>query len=263
MGILPSCKDPALSALKSIGYNVVQLPRIDLHPTQLLVSGNKRLKRLGELTSVFIPADDGPGIPPISADRNGPNIAITKTASLDAGVGLNILGGLISALGGSTMGLNLSYAKAAKIQMEYGGTLENGAELALIDQFLSSSRVNPFAKAAAQMLDADQVYVVTSTLKATALSVSATDEKKNAIGIDVPVLSNAIGGNLKVSSANAGNTTIKFEGKIPLVFGFQAVRLIFDQGTYRAMKLVDGGGVVAEAVANHPYMADSDLLLSV
>jgi hypothetical protein len=147
--------------------------------------------------------------------------------------------------------------------MEYGGTLENGAELALIDQFLSSSRVNPFAKAAAQMLDADQVYVVTSTLKATTLSVSATDEKKNAIGIDVPVLSNAIGGNLKVSSANTGSTTIKFEGKIPLVFGFQAVRLIFDQGTYRAMKLVDGGGVVAEAVANHPYLADSDLLLSV
>ena len=263
MGILPSCKDPALSALKSIGYNVVQLPRVNLRPTQLLVSSNKRLKQLGELTSVFVPAADGPGIPPVSLDRNGPSIAITKTASLDVGVGLNILGGLISALGGSTMGLNFSYAKAAKIQMEYGGTLENSAELALIDQFLSSSRVNPFATAAAQMLDADQVYVVTSTLKATTLNVAATDEKKNAIGIDVPVLSGAIGGNLKVSSAGAGSTTIKFEGTTPLVFGFQAVRLIFDEGVYRAMKLVDGGGVIAEGTANDPYMADSDLLLSV
>jgi hypothetical protein len=262
MGILPNCKDPALSALKSIGYNVVQLPRVDLHPTQLLVSSNKRLKRLGDLTSVFVPTSDGPAIPPISADRPGPNIAITKTASLDIGVGLNILGGLISALGGSTLGLSLSYAKAAKIEMEYGGTLENAAELALIDQFLAGAQVSPYAKAAAQMLDADQVYVVTSTLKATTLSVAATDEKKNAVGIDVPVLSNAVGGNLKVSSAGTGSTTVKFEGKIPLVFAFQAVRLIFDKGVYRSMKLVDGGGVIAEGIGEAPLAADSDLLLS-
>lgn len=262
MGILPNCKDPALSALKTIGYNVVQLPRVDLHPTQLLVSDNKRLKRLGDLTSVFVPASGGPAIPVISADRPGPSIAITRTASLDVGVGLNILGGLISALGGSTLGLSLSYAKAAKIEMEYGGTLENAAELALIDQFLTSAKVSPFARAAAQMLEADQVYVITSTLKATTLNVAATDERKNAVGIDLPVLSNAVGGNLKVSSAGTGSTTVKFEGKISLVFAFQAVRLIFDKGVYRSMKLVDGGGVVAEGAAGEPLMADSDLLLS-
>lgn len=263
MGVLPNCKDPALSALKTIGYNVVQLPRVDLHPTQLLVSDNKRLKRLGDLTSVFVPATDGPAIPAISVDRSGPSIAITKTASLDVGIGLNILGGLISALGGSTLGLSLSYAKAAKMEMEYGGTLENAAELALIDQFLASAKVSPFARAAAEMLEADQVYVVTSTLKAASLNVAATDEKKNAVGIDVPVLSNAVGGNLKVSSTGTGSTAVKFEGKIPLVFAFQAVRLIFEKGVYRSMKLVDGGGVVAEAVAGDPLMADCELLLSV
>lgn len=262
MGILPNCKDPALQALKDIGYNVVQLPRVDLHPTQLLVSGNKRLKRLGELSSVFEPATGGPAMPVISADRPGPAIRITRTASLEAGVGLNILGGLISALGGSTLGLSLAYAKAAKIQMEYGGTLENAAELTLIDQFLGGAKVSPFARATAQMLDADQVYVVTSTLKATTLNVAATDDNKAAVGIDVPVLSDAVGGNLNVSSAGAGSTTVTFEGRIPLVFAFQAVRLIFDKGVYRSMKLIDGGGVVAEGTANAPMMADSGLLLS-
>ena len=34
MGILPNCKDPTLKALKSVGYNVVLLPRVDLRPTQ-------------------------------------------------------------------------------------------------------------------------------------------------------------------------------------------------------------------------------------
>ena len=265
MGILPNCKDPTLKALKTIGYNVVQLPRVDLRPTQLLVSDNKRLKRLGEMSSVFAAGQGAPAIPLISPDRPGPSIQITKTAALDLGVGLNILGGLISALGGSTLGLNLAYSKAHKIEMEYSGTLENSAELALIDAFLSGAITNPFATATKQMLEADMVYVVTSTLKANKLTVKATDQKKNSVGIDVPVLSQAIGGSIKVSGTGDSSTTVIFEGTVPLAFAFQAVKLIFDDGIYRSMKLVDGGGVIAEAVAGEaaeqPAMIEDDMLL--
>lgn len=265
MGILPNCSDPSLKALKSIGYNVVQLPRVDLHPTQLLVSSSNKLKRLGEMSTVFAARPGSPALPTVSADRAGPSISITKTAAMQAGVGLNILGGLISALGGSTLGLSLAYEKAALIQMEYRGTKENAAELAAIDTFLHGAGVNPFAQATAQMLEADMVYVVTSTLKANKISVSATDSGKRALSIDVPVLSQAIGGNLKVSKNDSAATSITYEGEIPLVFGFQAVRLIFDDGVYRTMKLVDGGGVVAEAVggkgSDAPVKADPELLL--
>jgi hypothetical protein len=260
MGILPNCKDPTLKALKSIGYNVVQLPRVDLHPTQLMVSDNKRLKRLGEISSVFTAGQDAPPLPPIGPDQPGPSIAITKSAALDLGVALNILGGLISALGGSTLGLNLAYSKAHKIEMEYSGTLENSAQLALIDAFLSGATVNPFATATKQMLEADMVYVITSTLRANKLTVKATDEKKNSVGIDVPVLAQAIGGNLKVSGSGANSTTVTFEGTIPLAFAFQAVKLIFDNGSYRSMKLIDGGGVIGEAT-NQPAMIEDDYIL--
>jgi hypothetical protein len=265
MGILPNCKDPTLKALKSIGYNVVQLPRVDLYPTQLLVSENKRLKRLGELSSVFTAGLSAPPVPPVSADRPGPSIQITKSAALDLGVGLNILGGLISALGGSTLGLNLAYSKAHKIELEYSGTLENSAQLALIDQFLAGATVNPFATATKQMLEADMVYVVTSTLKSNKLTVKATDHNKQSVGIDVPVLAQAVGGNLKVTGSGATSTTVTFEGNVPLGFAFQAVKLIFDQGKYRSMKLIDGGGAIAEAVGGDsddtPAMIDDDLLL--
>ena len=265
MGILPNCKDPTLSALKSIGYNVVQLPRVDLHPTQLLVSENKRLKRLGEMSSVFSPGPGAPPLPPIGPDRPGPSIAITKTASMEVGAGLNILGGLISALGGSTLGLSSAFSKARSIEVEYSGTLENGAQIALIDAFLSGATINPFATATKQMLEADLVYVVTSTLKANKLTVKATDQNKNSVGIDVPVLAQAVGGNLKVSGSGAASTTVTFEGTIPLAFAFQAVKLIFDKGVFRSMKLIDGGGVIAEGTAaqdsDAPAMIDDDLLL--
>lgn len=260
MGIIPNCKDPALTALKSIGYNVVQLPRVDLRPTQLLVANGKKLQRLGEITSIFVQNADAPPAPAMAADRPGPGITISKSAALDAGVGLNILGGLISALGGSTLGLNLAYAKAKKIEMEYTGTLENSAELAIIDQFLAGASINQFSKAAKEMLEKDRVYVVTSTLKAATLNVTATDQNKSAIGIDVPVLSNAVGGNLKVSSSGEGSTKVTFKGNVPLVFAFQAVQLIFDDGVYRTMKLVEGGGVIAESAAGDPLFAESDAM---
>jgi hypothetical protein len=248
MGILPNCKDPALTALKTIGYNVVQLPRIDLRPGQLLMASGKRLQRLGELGSVFTRDPGDPPPPTMSVDRPGPAIAITKSAAMDAGVGLNILGGLISALGGSTLGLNLAYAKAKRIEMEYSGTLENNVEVALLDQFLAGASVNQFSKAAKQMLEKDMVYVVTSTLKAATLNVTATDSKKNSIGIDVPVLSNAIGGNLKVASSGEGSTKLTFKGGTPLVFGFQAIQLVFDNGVYTTFKPTGGGSVIAESI---------------
>lgn len=252
MGIFSNCKDPALSALKSKGYNVVQLPRVDLLPTQLLVNRKDRLQRLGDLTSVFVANPNGPPVPPIKPDQPGPNISGQKSNELDIGIGLNILGGLISALGGSTLGINAAYAQARSVQFEYSGTLTNSSEMALIDQFLAGSAINQYARAAIEMLNNDQVYVVTGTLKSNKINVTAKDSNKQSLGIQVPVIQNAIGGNVKVSASGEGNSVVTFEGAVPLVFGFQAVRLIFDQGRYRTMKLIDAGGVVAEAASNVP-----------
>jgi len=248
MGILSNCKDPSLTVLKTKGYNVVQLPRVDLLPTQLLVSKGGRLQRLGELTSVFVPDQNAPP-PPINPDRPGPNISGTQSADLDAGIGLNILGGVISALGGSTLGINFAYARASTIQFEFSSTLENSTELARIDMFLAGARVNPYARAVAQMLDEDKVYVVTSTLKSNKINVQAKDSKKQSIGIDLPVIQNAIGANVKVAANQASTAFVTFEGAVPLVFGFQAVQLVFDGGRYRTMKLVKAGDVSAEATA--------------
>jgi len=247
MGLLPNCKDPSLAALKSVGYNVVRLPRVDLLPTQLLVAQGDRLHRLGELRTVFVANPEVTDVPPISADQPGPNISGTKSADVDIGTGLNILGGLISALGGSTLGLSLSYSRARSIQFEFTDTIENHTETAALDVFLASSKIHEYAVSARQMLDSDRVYVVTATLKSRSINVVAKDEHKNALAIDVPTIQNAIGGNLKVDNSGASSTTLTYQGAIPLVFGFQAIRLDFDQGRYRAFKLVEAGTVGSEA----------------
>ncbi len=69
--MIPICKDPALTMLKSKGYNVVRLPKADLLPTQLLVRNGRTLKRLGDLSSAFV-ADQHVAPPPISGDNPAP-----------------------------------------------------------------------------------------------------------------------------------------------------------------------------------------------
>ncbi|MDE8652510.1 hypothetical protein [Novosphingobium album (ex Liu et al. 2023)] len=261
MGIFKNCKDPTLTALKKQGFNVVQVPRVNLLPTQLLVGVNGRLRYMGDLTSVFVPDPQGAPIPPIGPDQPGPNISGTKSADVGIGVGLDILGGLISALGGSTLGINVAYAKAASVQFEYAATQRSDTQIALVDQFLASSTINPFARSAKAMLDADQVYVVTSVIKSDTINVSAKDSNKVSLAVNVPVIQNAIGGKLSVTASGDAASVVTYKGPMPLVFGFQAVRLIFDGAVYRTMKLVEAGTVTGEAVGGAPIMLDVEQML--
>jgi hypothetical protein len=245
--MIPICNDPALTYLKSKGYNVVQLPKADLLPTQLLVRTGSKLHRLGGLTTAFV-ADPAAAPPPINANNPGPSVAGQKSANLDIGIGLNILGGLISSLGGSTLGLSAAYSRARSVQFEFTDTLEDNCEMTLLDEFLAGAHVNPLAHAVAQMLEADDVFVITSTLKSSKINVKAQDSNKTDLKVDVPVIQQAVGGNLTVSAAGAQNAAITYEGKVPLVFGFQAVRLIFDAGKYKTMQVAKTGSVSLESV---------------
>ena len=269
MGILPNCKDPAVTALKSRGYGVVALPRVNLRPTQLLVADGKKLTRLGELHTVFPPVSGGQGIPVTSGDQPGPNINGTSSNNVDAGIGLNILGGLISALGGSTLGINLAYKRARWVQFEYTDVIENSCDPALIDIFLAATPINPLSLGATKLINKDKAFVVTSTLKSRKIKVIAKDDQNNSIGIDLPVVQQAIGANIKAGSVTGSNTVVEYEAAIPLVFGFQAIQLDFDNGAYKAYKPVNNPGYSAETVVvgqaapnpDAPVFASVDLML--
>jgi hypothetical protein len=51
----------------------------------------------------------------------------------------------------------------------------------------------------------------------------------------------AVGANVTVSSSDASNTVVSYEGKIPLVFGFQAIQLMFDGTTYQRFRVLPAG----------------------
>ena len=46
--------------------------------------------------------------------------------------------------------------------------------------------------------------------------------------VDVPIIQQAVGGNLKVDTAGTQESRVAFEGAVPVAFAFQAVQLVFD-----------------------------------
>lgn len=243
--------DPFLTYLKSFGYSVVRLPRTDIRPMQLFIKHDTRLSRLGELTAVLEP---GPDVPPPALKENLPaaNITGQQTRDLSLGVGLTLLGSIIGAMGGTTIGLDAGYKQARSASFEFTNVLEDRVDLVEVDQYLSGADVSPFSSHVAQLLEADAVYVTTSVIKSTTFIVEAKGQDGLSLDLKVPLIQDIVGGSIAVSPARGAQGKIVYEGKIPLVFGFQAARLYYQDGRYSAFKPLAAGAAALERTVAAP-----------
>ena len=251
--------DPFLTYLKSFGYSVVRLPRTDIRPLQVLVREDTRLTRLGDLATILRPGAQVP-LPQLKENVAAANISGERTRDLSIGVGLSILGSVIGAMGGSKLGLDVTYKKAKTAVFEFADVLEDRVDLADIDQYLTDADISAFSSHAAQLLEADSVYVTTSTIKSRKFIVQAKESSGTDVAIDVPEIQKVVGGSVKVSADGTANSKIVYEGGQPLVFGFQAARLFYENGRYTAFKPMTPGDGALEA--RHGREARADYLVT-
>jgi hypothetical protein len=249
------CNDPYLKALRSFGYNVIRLPKADMAPLQLLARNGGALGRIGDLSTVILPRG-AVALPAVKRDTPAASLSGQRSGTLSVGVGLSVLGSIIGAMGGSKLGLDLAYKNARSVTFEFQDVLEDRIEVAALDQYLSDADVSPFSTHVGQLLEADQIYVTTATLKSNKIAVEARGAKEHGLDVSIPELKGVVGGNVKVGAASASASTVTFEGSLPLVFGFQAARLVYDGGRYqrfellhedRALEAAPRGALVGEA----------------
>ena len=120
--------------------------------------------------------------------------------------------------------------------------------IALLDQFLTQADINPNSQGITKLLDADEVFITTSTIKSKKFSVDAKSDSGTTVQVDVPVIQQLVGGSIQVSQSTLAEGTLTYEGQTPLVFGFQAVRLFFDNGHYTSVKPLGAGQYAAKAI---------------
>jgi hypothetical protein len=251
-----SCGDPYLKELRARGYNVVRLPKADIRPLQLLAKRGDALDRIGELGTVLPAGSIAP--PPLKEDTPVASLSGVHSGELSLGVGLSILGTIIGAMGGSKLGLDVAYKNAKSVTFEFLDVLEDRVEVARLDQYLAAADVSPFSSYVAKMLDADQLHVTTATIKSNRISVESKGTGATGVDVSVPEIKGVVGGNVKVGGGSDKTSKVTFEGTVPLVFGFQAVRLFYEKGRYQRFEVLGGGAVLEKVPA--PEAVGTELL---
>ncbi len=234
------CRDPYLAALKEFGYNVIRLPKADVKPLQIMTKQGRDLNRLGDLADVLV-ADPSNNLPQIAENTPAANISGKRTSELSLGLGLSILGTIIGAMGGSKLGLEAKYKQARTLTFEFQDILEDKVELTELDQYLGGADINPSSVYVADLLLSDQVFTTTATIKSTKYTVEAKKSDGTSLELNVPVVQEVVGADVTVSGEAATTSKVTYEGKVPLVFGFQAVQVFYQDGAYTAFEPTELG----------------------
>lgn len=239
------CTDPFVAYLKSYGYNVVRLPKADIQPLQLLSRQGRNLGRLGDLADIMLPGEEI-ALPEIRQNVRAANISGQKTSNMSIGIGLNILGTIIGAIGGTSLGLDLAYKGGRTVQFEFQDVYEDSIKVTLLDKFLADADIDPHSRHVASLLEADALYIINSCIKSTRFTVEAYKKDGAGLELKIPVIQEIVGGEVNVSGEAETTSRVTYESPVPLVFGFQAVQLFYDQGIYTAYKpLTSGTGLRA------------------
>jgi hypothetical protein len=240
-----------ITYLKAFSYSVVRLPRADIRPLHLLARSGPSLNRIGAVTTVF---DAGEAKLPEVGSGPAANISGKRTGALNVGVGLSVLANVIAAMGGSGLGLDVQYRQARTATFEFLDVVEDRIEVAALDQFLATADVNPHSRHVATLLEADDLYVTTATIKSRKFAVESKTSHGAGVELSIPEIQQLVGAEVTVSGEAATTAKVTYEGRTPLVFGFQAVRLFYEDGRYTAFEPLEparkGMGALESAPAD-------------
>ena len=241
--------DQSLVFLRQFGYSVFRFPRASAQPLELMHREGKDLTRLGILPDLV----EGGTVTTLDVRREaspGIDIEGKETSRVNVAIGLSILGSFIGALGGGKLGLDVAFNAARTVTFQYTGVMEDVVDVLSLEKYVKAGRISPHIPSGTleKLLD-DEVYVVTSVLKTRKIVVAAQGERGADVKVDVPIIQQAVGGSLKVDTAGARESSVAFEGAVPVAFAFQAVQLVFDDsGEFLTTEQLPAGEAAARAL---------------
>ncbi len=239
------CEDPYISFLKDRGYNVIRLPKADFPPLTLLShSGERDLSRIGNISELFV----GATLPVIAANVPAAGVSGKHTNALNLGLGLDLLGTIISAMGGGQIGLKTEFKHASGVTFEFPHVLSDGVTVAALDKFLGATQISADVRYVRELLDNSDIYVVTNTIKSDSVTVDTNASGSAGVEVQVPALQQIVGATVKVSGESEHTGRVTFSGDAHLVFGFQAYRLIYADGKYIKLEPLPAGSSAAKSV---------------
>lgn len=254
-----SCKNARRDYLSPFGYGTFALPKAGVAPLTLLAKSADRLTPIGPLAATFPPGSVA--LPGATRSRVAP-ISGAQSRSISASIGLDILGSAIGALAGSSLGLKTAYQKASEVEFEFGEVHETKVDTTAIDSYLAHTKADQLAgPGLRELLEEDEIYVMTSVLDAAQVSVRAKATIGGDLSLQVPVVQQLVGGNLTVSGKGESSSVLTYSSKdTPLAIGAQVLRLFYRDGRYQTFKLVKPTALGVVAPADQEPAAPAELI---
>lgn len=223
--------------LKDIGYNPLALPRRDLRPTDVLLKdGGRFATKVGDVTMLV--SSDG-DLPEVASDEPTASIGRQVTRHLELSLGLKVLGALLGAGVAGKLGADSAYTRARTLDVTYEDVLQDSLPVIPLQGWLERGHVIA-PSAVALWLNDDKLACVTAVLRTAKLSVSAKREGGASLDLSLPEISGIVSGEGKVSAETADTTKLTFEGKEPIVFGFQAFQMRYEGNVNLGLEQVRG-----------------------
>ena len=237
-------KDPSVTYLNKLGYNVVKLPRTGIEPLDV-IGRDQTMQWLGPIDSIWSSAipKPQPGPPKPASAVNG-----QSTDALDLSVGLSILGNTLAAFGVSVPSLDLAYKSAHAVQFSYSIVTITSVAPFAAGSYLAQGELqsdNPTVKNYFLSGEAT-AYLIIQVLKSNSLTVTAIDSHGTAVGVDLSAFQ-GVDAKVGIKPSNSGNSTISFTGPDAITFGF-AVQQIAREGDAWSLHGVAPSGDIAFAV---------------
>jgi hypothetical protein len=225
------CRDQITRKLNTLGFTPLALPRSKIAPLDLYHRGGGRLHSLGRLEDVFLTMNV---VTPTVEHAKAPTISGQSTGKLSLNLGLDMLDRVVTAMGGSSAGLQASYASAKRVAFEFQDVVTEYVAVAQLDAFLSDTDVRPGVKHTRDLLDQEDVFIVTATLKTKKLVVTSFSSDETELALDPGSLQNIVGADISVKGMAERSSRLAYEGKRQLAFAIQTIRLGYEEGSYRS-----------------------------
>jgi hypothetical protein len=241
--------------LRERGFNAIALPTSSFGALSLVYEFHGRRGWSNDFEHLV---QNQAAPPTVQGPTQEPDLSGKVVNKLEASGTLSVLGGLISALGGGTLGVKGGFEKASTITFEYGQVSMVQVSEAGLDAYLRAGTPPPKDSLLGKYLT-DHLYVATRVLRSRSFTVSAQDSKGQAIGLDIPVIQNAVGAKVSVERSSSSDTKIVFKGDVDVSFAFQAF-LVEQSGGKLSIKPTKAGTIETRKAINFDEVQGEDEL---
>lgn len=229
--------------LRKYRWNAVIQPRQGIAPLMIATKVQGELETRGELEQLF--SHSASKYPePFKNQKQADivkEIKAKRSSKISIHAGLDMLSNIFSGFGTKVKRseLEMAFEGAQNIVFSFQNVKMDLIHETELVQYLDGGYTKPDASLFEELLFGDKIYVITKILKSNKISIESYNSNEQEIEVKLPELNELLGSDITIQNENKRSTIIGKESRNPLVFGFRAVRLIYDRDSQQLKGMKD------------------------